>query len=211
MSSRKLRPIVIVSLVVLSATRIARPQSPDWPITGPSFSAAPADIQSAAANIQAEPFMEATVLFESDHYSFDVSGRLTYRHSITYRIETHQGVDDWAEIRVHWSPWYQNSPEIRARVIAPDGKVTTLDPKTITDGPAREDNEDTYTDDRIHKVPLPAIAVGAIVEEESVSTDKQPFFVGGGAYDDSFSRSVPIIRAGGGGGRACGDKLSASS
>jgi tetratricopeptide (TPR) repeat protein len=195
MFSRKLSSIVFIFLLILFATCVARPQSPSWPIAGPALAALPADIQSAAAKIQAEPFMEATVLFERDQYTFDTSGRLTYRHDITYRIETNQGVDDWAEIRVHWSPWYQNPPEIRARVIAPDGKVTTLDPKTITDGPAREDSEDTYTDDRIHKVPLPAITVGAIVEEESVSSDKQPFFSGGGAYDDSFDRSVPIIRA----------------
>lgn len=139
--------------------------------------------------------MEATVLLESDSYAFDVAGRMTYRHHIVYRLETKEGVDDWAEIRIRWSPWYQNPPEIKARVIAPDGKVTTLDQKTITDGPAREDSEDTYTDDRIHKVPLPAIAVGVIVEEETVTSDKQPFFSGGGVYGDSFSRTVPIIRA----------------
>ena len=195
MPSYSFRSFLLASLFFLGFAITLPGQSPTWPIAGPGFAASPADIQNAAARIPAEPSMEATVLYERDTYSFDASGRLTYRHTMIYRIETKEGVDDWAEIRVRWSPWYQNPPEIRARVIAPDGKVTTLDPKTITDGPAREGSEDTYSDDRLHKVPLPAISVGAIVEEEAVCSDKQPFFSGGGTYIDSFTRYVPIVRA----------------
>ena len=195
MPSYSIRSVLLASLFVSSFACVSPGQSPTWPIAGPGFAASPADIQNAAAKIPAEPFIEATVLFERDAYSLDASGRLTYRHTMIYRIETKEGVDDWAEIRVRWSPWYQNSPEIRARVIAPDGKVTTLDPKTITDGPASEGTGNTYTDDRLHKVPLPAISVGAIVEEEAVGSDKQPFSSGGGAYFDSFTRYVPIVRA----------------
>ena len=195
MPSYSLRSFLLSSLLVLSFACVSQGQSPTWPIAGPGFAASPADIQNAAAKVPAEAFMEATVLYERDAYSFDASGQLIYRHTMIYRIETKEGVDDWAEIRARWSPWYQNPPEIRARVIAPDGKVTTLDPKTITDGPAREGSEDTYTDDRLHKVPLPAISVGAIVEEEVVCSDKQPFFSGGGVYVDGFMRYVPIVRA----------------
>ena len=195
MLPRNLRLVLVIGLAILSASCLVSAETPSWSITGPAFSASIADLQAAAAKVPAEPFMEVTVLFERDHYSFDTSGRMTYRHTMIFRVETSQGVQDWAELRVHWSPWHQNTPEIRARVISPEGKVTQLDPKTITDGPAREDSEDTYTDDRIHKVPLPAIAVGVIVEEETVTSDTQPFFAGGGAYDDSFSRQVPIIRS----------------
>jgi tetratricopeptide (TPR) repeat protein len=195
MFSPRFRSILFAAPVIVFAVSHLQAQTPSWPITGQAFAAAPADIQSAAASIQAEPFMETTVLLESDSYSFDAEGRLNYRHHLIYRLETKEAIDDWDEISSRWSPWYQNQPEIHARVISPDGKVTNLDQKTITDGPAKEESEDTYTDDRVRKVPLPAIAVGAIVEEETVSSDKQPFFAGGGVYDDSFSRSVPIVRA----------------
>ena len=137
--------------------------------------------------------MEATVLFERDAYSFDAEGRATYKHSIIYRIETQAGIDAWSETHSQWEPWYQNPPEIQARVIAPDGKVSTLDPNTITDGPANEETEDTYTDARVRKAPLPGMGVGVIVEEETTIIDKQPFFSGGGVYRDDFSRLVPII------------------
>jgi tetratricopeptide (TPR) repeat protein/transglutaminase-like putative cysteine protease len=194
MSSAFLRSRLIVSLLSCFVFTAALAQSPDWPYAGPAFSASTAEIQAAAAKIQAEPFTEATVFFERDAFSFDVEGRMTYRHTLIFRMETQDGVKNWSEIRVGWSPWHQGIPEINARVIAPDGKVSTLDPKTITDGPAREDGEDTYTDARVRKVPLPATAVGSIVEQETVSTDKEPLFTGGIGYGNSFSWNVPFHR-----------------
>jgi tetratricopeptide (TPR) repeat protein len=194
MSSVLLRARLSVILVSFIASTAALAQSPDWPIVGPALSAAPAEIQAAAAKIQAEPFTEATVFFERDAFSFDGEGRMTYRHTIIFRMETQEGVKNWSEIHVGWSPWHQEIPEIRARVIAPDGKVSTLDPKTIADGPAREDGEDTYTDARVRKVPLPAAAVGSIVEQETVSTDKEPLFTGGMGLGNSFSWGVPFHR-----------------
>ncbi len=181
------------SILVCVGSLPAPGQEPSWNVTGPAFSGSVEELQAAAAKVPAEKFMEATVLFERDAYSFDSDGRSTYRHSIVYRIETEAGVEDWAETRSQWEPWYQNQPEILARVIGTDGKVSTLDPKTITDGPANEDSEDTYTDARVRKAPLPGLAVGVIVEEETTLTDKQPFFSGGGVYRDAFSRSVPIV------------------
>jgi tetratricopeptide (TPR) repeat protein len=194
MSSCLLRSWLTAVFFACIASIVALAQSPDWPIIGPALSASPAEIQAAAAKIQAEPFTEATVFFERDAFTFDADGRMTYRHTLIFRMETQECVKDWSEIRVGWSPWHQEIPEIRARVIAPDGKVSTLDPKTITDGPAREDDEDTYTDARVRKVPLPAAAVGSIVEQETVSTDKEPLFTGGISYGNSFSWGVPFHR-----------------
>ena len=137
------------------AALCAHGQEPAWTLTGPAFSASVEELRAASAKIPAEKFMEATVLFERDAYAFDAEGRVTYRHWIIYRIETQAGVDSWSETHSQWEPWYQNQPEIRARVISADGKVSTLDQKTITDGPANEDSEDTYTDARVRKAPLP--------------------------------------------------------
>ncbi len=81
-------------------------------------------------------------------------------------------------------------------MIGPDGKVSQLDQKTVTDGQqASEESDDTYTDARIRKAPLPGVTVGAIVEEETSVVDKQPFFTAGGVYRNSYYRSVPIVRA----------------
>jgi tetratricopeptide (TPR) repeat protein len=178
--------------LICLGSALASGQQPSWTLTGPAFSASVEELQAASAKVPAEKFVEATVLFERDAY-IDAEGRAIYRHSIVYRIETEAGVEGWSETRSQWEPWYQNQPEIRARVVGTDGKVSTLDPKTITEGPANEDSEDTYTDARVRKAPLPGLAVGAIVEEETTLSDKQPFFSGGGVYRDAFARSVPIV------------------
>ena len=75
----------------------------------------------------------------------------------------------------------------------PGGKVSQLDQKTVTDGPASEEDEDVYTDARIRKAPLPGLTAGAIVEEETVIEDKSPLFSGGGVYRDFFGRTVPVV------------------
>jgi tetratricopeptide (TPR) repeat protein len=181
-----------VSLLALMAAQV-HGQAPTWALDGPSFSASTDEIQKAAAKVSAEQFAEATVLFERDAYAIDAHGRVTYRHSMIWRIETKAGVDDWTQSSLRWEPWYQKRPEIHARVIEPDGKVVQLDQKTITDGPAAEDEDDTYTDARVRKAPLPGLTIGAIVEEETVLEDKSPFFSGGGVYRDFFSRGVPIV------------------
>jgi tetratricopeptide (TPR) repeat protein/transglutaminase-like putative cysteine protease len=186
-------PLFLAS--VFAGPLVAHAQEPSWSLVGPAFSASVEEIQKAAAAVPAEKYMEATVLFERDAYTLDMQGRVTYRHSMVYRIETQSGIEGWSETDARWEPWYQNEPEIRARVIGADGKVSPLDPKTVTDGPANEDDEDTYTDARERKAPLPGLAVGAIVEEETTTTDKLPFFAGGGIYRDSFLRSVPIIHS----------------
>jgi tetratricopeptide (TPR) repeat protein len=182
-------------LLALSATVQVHGQAPAWPLDGPAFSASVENIQKAAAPVVPEKFMEATVLYERDAYTIDAHGRVTYRHSMISRIETKDGVKDWAETSQRWEPWYQKRPEIHARVIQPDGKVSQLDQKTITDSPANEEEDETYTDARIHKAPLPGLTIGAIVEEETVLEDKSPFFTGGGVYRNFISRRVPVVRA----------------
>jgi len=192
MNRRFLRCLISTLLVFMYTSALTLAQPTGWTLNGPAFSATAAEIQTAAARISAEPFTEATVFSERDAFSLDSAGRESYRHTLLMRIETQEGVKHWSEIRVVWEPWHQQTPEIHARVIAPDGKVTLLDQQTITDGPASANGEDTYTDARVRKVPLPAVAIGSIVEQETVSTDKEPAFSGGMGLGNSFSWSVPM-------------------
>ena len=184
-----------VSVLLLLFSVAVSGQAPSWLLDGPAFSAPVDDIQKAASKIPAEKFVDATVLFERDTYVIGADGRLTYRHSMISRIETQAGIQAWSETSERWEPWFQNRPEMQARVIDSDGKVSQLDQKTITDGPAAEQDSDTYTDARIRKAPLPGLAIGAIIEEESVLEDKSPFFSAGGVYREFFSRNVPVVRS----------------
>jgi tetratricopeptide (TPR) repeat protein/transglutaminase-like putative cysteine protease len=178
-----------------AAVPLMRAQIAAWPLDGPAFSASPAAIQEAAEKIPAEKFADVTVLYEEEDFTLDAAGRLTNTHRMIYRIETEAGVQGWSEASVEWEAFYQNVPEIEARVIQPNGTVTELDQKTVTDVAAQNQGDGTYSDDRLHEAPLPALSPGVIVEVATICADKEPYFTAGGAYRNYFQRMVPVIRS----------------
>jgi hypothetical protein len=60
---------------------------------------------------------------------------------------------------------------------------------------AKSETDDAFSNARIYKGPLPSLAIGAIVEEETTVADKLPFFSGGSVYRAYLSRDVPVIRS----------------
>jgi len=197
-SGRSVRRGLRLSAILIclaAAAPLMRAQILAWPLDGPAFSASPAAIQAAAAKIPAEKFADATVLYEEEDFTLDAAGRLTNTHRMIYRIETEAGVQSWSEASVEWEAFYQNVPQIEARVIQPNGSVTELDQKTVTDVAAQNAGDGTYSDDRLHEAPLPALAPGVIVEVETICADKEPYFTAGGAYRNYFQRMVPVIRS----------------
>ena len=189
------RPQCLLPALLLAFCPVLFAQTPSWSLDGPAFTASTADVQAAAARVQPEPLTDITVLFEEEDYALTSDGRVTHTDHLIYRIEDKQGLDDWSEISDDWNPWYQNQPSLRARVFQADGRVTELDPHTLTDVPAKNEGDDTYSDARVFKGPLPSLAVGAIVEQQTVVTDKLPFFSGGSVYRVYLSRRVPVIRS----------------
>src|SRR5580704_14212407 len=162
-------------------------------LDGPAF-APPSEVIAAAAKVTPEKYANVTILYEEEKDVLDTEGRVTNVHRLIYRIETQAGVEGWSESAVAWEAFYQKEPTIRARVIRPGGSVAELDAKTITDVPARNEGDGTYSDERIHKAPLPGLSVGAIVESETMRIDKEPFFNGGGVYRFFPQRDVPVMR-----------------
>lgn len=158
----------------------------------PAFSASPGVLQQAAAAIKADKEAVATILVHDEHYSYDREGKSVATYHTIYRVENEEGVSGWAETSANWEPWHQSKPEIRARVITTDGIEHNLDLKTLNDVPAHETSPDTYTDERSFGGPLPAISVGAIVEEEFTIRDTAPFFAAGIVERAILDRSVPV-------------------
>lgn len=177
-------------LIPLLAIPVLLQASEVW--DGPAFSATPAALQQAAALIKAGKDADATILLRDEHRTYDREGKAVETYHTIYRIENEEGVSNWAETSAQWEPWHQSRPEIHARVIATDGVVHSLDPKTLNDVPVHENSPETYTDERAFGGPLPAIAVGAIVEEEITIRDTAPFFAAGSVERELLSRSVPV-------------------
>ena len=136
----------------------------------------------------------STLLMDESFVSIDGAGRTIQRYRTVFRVETPEAVKSWATVSVGWDPWHQKQPEVRARVVTPDGVEHALDPKTLSDAPAHQDGTEVYSDRRLYRGPLPAMAVGAIVEEEVTLEDTEPVFPGGVAGRLYAARSVPSLR-----------------
>jgi transglutaminase-like putative cysteine protease/tetratricopeptide (TPR) repeat protein len=72
--------------------------------------------------------------------------------------------------------------------------VHWLDPKTLVDAPAREDTPEIYSDDRVYGGPLPALAAGAVAEEETITRDNAPEFAHGLVRRYRFGGMTPTLQ-----------------
>lgn len=156
------------------------------------FSADPADLRRAADAVTMAKHSPVTVLLNDLHFTFDAVGKCTESNHLIYRIEDQEGVQNWADVSGQWEAWHQSKPEIKARVITSDNAVHWIDLKTLNDVPVHEDAPDLYTDERRYGGPLPAVAVGAIVEQEVVVHDTAPLFAAGVVYRWGLGWSVPV-------------------
>jgi transglutaminase-like putative cysteine protease/tetratricopeptide (TPR) repeat protein len=143
---------------------------------------------------QVPPASGADVLFLDDEETvvFDTEGRAVRSRYFLYKVLTQKGAEGWGDISSSWEPWHEEHPILRARVITPDSAVHVLDEKTITDAPAKENADHVFSDRRVLRAPLPAIAPGSLVEEELVSTESAPFFGAGSVERFYFGSSVPV-------------------
>ncbi len=160
----------------------------------PSFATAARELQQSAAAIKREHAVDIVVLLDERTFVLDQQHRLTRTNRLIYRVDSPDGVERWAASSAHWQPWHQARPGIRARVITRDGREHELDQKLLTDAGTRDAAAtQIYDDDHVLEGPLPAVEVGAVVEEEITVRDEQPFFPAGSAYREFVGRPVPVL------------------
>jgi Flp pilus assembly protein TadD len=188
----RLRSGVVVSLglFVLPLWPIGLPDSAVW--DSPRFGTDGATLYKAASQSSPKEGADVVVLDEEESYVFDSDGKALHTHYLVYKVLTQKGAEGWDGISVAWQPWHEERPTMRARVVTPDNAIHGLDPNTITDAPARDDDDKTYGDGRILRAPLPAIAPGSVVEEEEVSKERAALFGAGVVVRNYFGRMVPV-------------------
>jgi transglutaminase-like putative cysteine protease/tetratricopeptide (TPR) repeat protein len=185
---RSASPLLAVCFATLIAPRTARAQQ--WSFQ--RFSSDSKAIYSAASAVAALPGTGVIVLDNEVTYVFDAQGNATHTNYIVYKILTADGANGWDNVTRFWEPWHQQQPSIRARVITSDGAVHALDASTITNSPAKDDQNDVYGDRRVIRAPLPAIGPGSLVEEEDTAREA-PVFAGTGSVRlIYFGSDVPV-------------------
>jgi tetratricopeptide (TPR) repeat protein len=141
------------------------------------FSISPRDLL-ALPRSQASTAEDLThSLIWQDTVRFDALGRRTMRFHRIYRILSPVAVENADKVTLRWSPWLQEAPILKARVITPAGEERWLDPGTISQqnvGGAGESSR------RLLTAPLPALEVGAVVEFTLTTPEVEPLLPGGG-------------------------------
>ena len=143
------------------------------------FTADPAAVARAAARFSGHDGEPVVMLLSDQRYSLDRAGRETYTQRLVYRILSTGADSSWSTVERNWSPWHQARPEVRARVITPEGVAHSLDPGVLTEGGEVQDGPDMFGDGRVLRGPLPATGPGVVVEQEVTVRDTAPFFDSG--------------------------------
>ena len=199
MSNIRLRHLTLGLFALLLSAPVfisAQTQPRIEPWKSPHFSIAPKALYEAASAVASPDNADTAILEDDESYSFDEAGRSVRTEYVIYKVLSQKGADGWDSVAVDWEPWHQARPRIQARVIASDLSVHTLDPKQITEAPAREGEYKTYGDGKTLRAPFPAIAPGVVVEEEFVIAETAPFFAPGHVGLVFFGRTgVPVAHS----------------
>jgi Domain of Unknown Function with PDB structure (DUF3857)/Transglutaminase-like superfamily len=160
------------------------------------FMTAPAaEVLAAAAAVKPPADTPVVVLFEEMVHTYVDAHRSRHRYRQVYKILSPHGVEGWDRLRSSWSPWYEERPTLRGRVVAPGGRTFTLDPKTIEVSGASGGDEAVYSDRQLVRAPLPGVAAGAVVEVEIAWEERAPLFDAGSTHRFYFGGSAPVEKA----------------
>jgi transglutaminase-like putative cysteine protease/tetratricopeptide (TPR) repeat protein len=188
MTFRSLAAGLVAALLALSASA-----AEVWEV--PSFSLPAQELLRAGHAVKRERPAHVVVLLDERIFVLDEQHRLTRTSRLVYRVDSPDGVERWAASSARWQPWYQARPVIRARVVTADGREHLLDQKLLTEAGTRESGGQVYDDDHVLEGPLPAVEIGAVVEEEIAVRDEKPFFAAGSVFREFVGRPVPVMHS----------------
>ncbi len=144
-------------------------------------------ISEAARKVDRPGSLGVVLLLEDDQFLTHKDGRVEETSRVVYRVDRQQSAEAFSSVNRPYQPWFQEKPELRARVITPDGTVHWLDVKTISDSPVRQIDANIYSDAHLIRAPLPSMSAGAVIEYEFRVRDKTPLLEAG------IARTIVIV------------------
>ncbi len=155
----------------------------------------PPDAILAAAEAEAPADQGLAVLLDEVSYEVDEQRRVHQTWRLVYRGQTTESVDSAGRVEAWWTPWYQERPEVRVRVLHPDGSSDELDPSSLIEVRPGSGGSDVYSERLGLEGPLPRIEVGAVIERRITVRAHSPFFSAGEVHEYDLRWSdVPRAR-----------------
>jgi tetratricopeptide (TPR) repeat protein len=180
---------MLAVLVLFLASPLAAQLNP-W--DAPAFTSDPKALIAAAEGVASGDFAVVILLDEAECV-IDAQGGTVTRERMMLHVVAEAGVESVSEVRAGWQPWHGERPELAARVVSKDGVVHPMDAAALVEVPAGEEN-DIFSDGRILRAPLPAVAVGSVIEYVTTRRSKHPIPGEGTAFHFTFGGYPPIER-----------------
>lgn len=191
-----LRPIPFL-LPICLAVQAASPAEPTLQalVENEAFSVPADQLLRLGQSLPADPAYDVIQLIEDNRIQCDAAGRLTAVYRYVFRVDRESALSGWGAVQVGWSPWINERPVIRARVITPDGREHALDPATLGDAQEPDESREMFGDRRLVRGPLPMLRVGAVAEVEIRVHEHRPFAASGLRHTLPLSWNVPVHRS----------------
>lgn len=186
-------PLALLALAAPALPAAGTNDAPAWEKL-PPLTADPALLLESTKAVPVQSDAGVQDLLEEALISYDAQGRQELRYRYVFRVDRDASVADWRQVSMSWSPWHEARPELRARVITPDGHSYELDPKTIGEYSSDNGDKDVYGDGKTLKAPLPQLCRGAIAEVFVIRKETTPFASSGAAGWWGLSQSFPVQR-----------------
>lgn len=169
------------------ANPAGEPEAPAW-VPGPGarealealWAAKPFELDAAklarASGGTVPRMNDEETLLKDESVRLDAHGGSTEIVRVVWRIlsdDPHQTIT-WT-----WSPWRQDKPQVRARVVSAEGTETRLDPAAVIESAVAVDDLQ-ISDVHQLQIPLPSARRGAVVELEVTTTSTRDVLEGAG-------------------------------
>ena len=177
-SSRQLSAFVAIATIAFLNPDVGQAAKPLVERVIP-FAAEVAPLINASLELDPPIETDIDVLISVQKLRFERDGRRTSTSYRVVRYLTRRAVSEQGILTEQWSPWQSAKPELRARVISPDGSVHPLQPGAIVESALGRESQNVFTDDRVLEAPLPALEPGCLVEIETVSRELETFCAAG--------------------------------
>lgn len=130
-------------------------------------------LEEAARFAAAGDDAPTTTLLTERIYTLDEAHLPVLTVRRVYRVER-AGPERRESLSARWVAWREARPELKARVVGPDGQVRSLDPSTLAEQGAGPAGDMVYSDAREIAAPLPSVRPGAVVETRVVRRSTAP-------------------------------------
>ncbi len=121
-------------------------------------------VDKPVARLDLEADLLKNRIYCQSQYHFRHDGGVDQQFWSIVRVVDRDDVARQSQVTVDWTPWLEQQPTIRARVISPSGEVLPLEDSQIVDQLAPGEADDVISDQRQTIAMLSGVEPGSLVE-----------------------------------------------